>query len=151
MGKPNETNEKLEQPDKQGKLENHASRQKHIAQRELIAANLNLLANVLDNFTHGLTVGSAFLISKNCGYLSSISILLHEIPHEFSDFAILLKSGKTIFQCGMCQLMTSVTSFLGGITALVIGNRYQNVALSWLLPISAGGFIFVALSTMANV
>jgi len=121
-----------------------------LERKNKMAANLNLLANTMDNFSHGLTVGSAFLISSKSGFLSSVGVLLHEIPHEFGDFAILLKSGKTIFQCSVCQLSTSVTSFLGGWTALYIGQSFQRQALAWLLPLSAGGFLFIAMSTMKN-
>lgn len=112
--------------------------------------SLDLLANAIDNFIHGLTVGSAFLISNKSGYLSSLGILLHEIPHEFGDFAILLNSGKTILECSLCQISTSITSFLGGMFALFIGKNYQYAALNWLLPVSSGGFLFIALSTFKN-
>ena len=43
---------------------------------------LNLLANCIDNFTHGLAVGGSYLVSLRVGVLTTIAILLHEIPHE---------------------------------------------------------------------
>ena len=58
-----------------------------------IVGYLNLLANGIDNFVHGLAVAVSFLTSFKLGILTSISILIHEIPHEMGDFAILLKSG----------------------------------------------------------
>jgi len=132
-------------------IQNDLARRPTTSRKNEIAAQLNLLANAMDNFSHGLTVGSAFLISSKSGFLSSFGILLHEIPHEFGDFAILLKSGKTIIECSLCQLSTSITSFIGGMTALFIGSGYQKEALAWLLPLSAGGFIFIALSTMKSL
>ncbi|XP_012658385.1 zinc transporter ZIP13 isoform X2 [Otolemur garnettii] len=45
---------------------------------------LNLLANTIDNFTHGLAVAASFLVSKKIGFLTTMAILLHEIPHEVS-------------------------------------------------------------------
>ena len=116
-----------------------------------IAAQLNLLANAMDNFCHGLTVGSAFLINSKTGYFTSFGILLHEIPHEFGDFALLLRSNKTLFQCSLYQLTTSFTSFLGGWTALFIGETFKDIALSWLLPLSAGGFIFIACTSVRGL
>ena len=58
-----------------------------------IVGYLNLLANCTDNLLHGLAVGSSFLSSSKLGLTTTTAILLHEIPHEFGDFAILLKSG----------------------------------------------------------
>lgn len=127
-------------PKKQTKLTN--------AEKLELQARLNLIANVLDNFNHGLSVGTAFLISFQCGFLASFSVLLHEIPHEFGDFAILLKSGKTVWQCARCQLQTAISSFVGGLVALTVCSQWQAVACCWLLPISAGGFIYVALGTI---
>lgn len=54
---------------------------------------LNLLANGIDNFTHGLAVAGSFLVSTRVGLLTTAAILLHEIPHEVADFAILLRAG----------------------------------------------------------
>ena len=58
-----------------------------------VSGYLNLLANCIDNFCHGLAVGAAFLVSAKVGIVTTICILLHEIPHEIGDFAILLNSG----------------------------------------------------------
>ena len=46
-----------------------------------------------DNLLHGLAVGTSFLASTKLGITTTAAILLHEIPHEFGDFAILIKSG----------------------------------------------------------
>lgn len=112
------------------------------------AAKLNLLANIMDNFYHGLSVGTAFLISTKCGFLAAFSILLHEIPHEFGDFAIQLNGGKTIQEAAWDQWKTATASFLGGMVALFVCSCWQEVACNLLLPLSAGGFIYVALSTI---
>ena len=58
-----------------------------------IVGYLNLLANCIDNFIHGLAVASSFLNSFKLGMTTVFAILIHEIPHEIGDFAILLNSG----------------------------------------------------------
>lgn len=57
------------------------------------AGYLNLIANGFDNFTHGLAVGASFLVGFKVGLLTTFVIIIHEIPHEICDYAILVKSG----------------------------------------------------------
>lgn len=59
------------------------------------------MANGIDNFTHGLAVAGSFLVSTRVGLLTTAAILLHEIPHEVADFAILLRAGRLVvyFPC----------------------------------------------------
>lgn len=79
---------------------------------------LNLIANSLDNFTHGLAVGGSFLISRQVGILTVFAIMVHEIPHEFGDFAILLSSGFTKFNAGVLQLVTASVGLVGAMVAV---------------------------------
>ena len=58
-----------------------------------IVGYLNLLANGIDNFVHGLAVSASFLTSFKLGSRTVIAILIHEVPHEVGDFAILMRSG----------------------------------------------------------
>lgn len=58
-----------------------------------IAGYLNLVADFLHNFTDGLAIGASYLAGKNIGYITTFTILLHEVPHEIGDFAILIQSG----------------------------------------------------------
>lgn len=39
-----------------------------------------------------ISAGS-FLISRNVGYVTTLTVLVHELPHEIGDYAILIKSG----------------------------------------------------------
>lgn len=58
-----------------------------------IAGYLNLVADFLHNFTDGLAIGASYMAGNSIGYVTTFTILLHEIPHEIGDFAILVQSG----------------------------------------------------------
>lgn len=58
-----------------------------------VAGYLNLAADFTHNFTDGLAIGASFLAGKSIGIVTTLTIFLHEIPHEIGDFAILLQSG----------------------------------------------------------
>lgn len=83
---------------------------------------LNLLMNFLDNFTHGLSVGGSFLISFRVGVLSTFTILVHEIPHEVGDFAILLRSGFSRWDAARAQLITASGGILGALAAVTFSS-----------------------------
>lgn len=58
-----------------------------------VSGYLNLAADFTHNFTDGLAIGASYLAAQNIGIITTITILLHEVPHEISDFAILIQSG----------------------------------------------------------
>ncbi|KAF0290552.1 Zinc transporter ZIP13 [Amphibalanus amphitrite] len=128
------------------------------------AGYLNLLANSVDNFTHGLAIGGSFLASTRIGLLTTFAILIHEIPHEVGDFAILLKSGFSRWEAAKAQLATATLGITGAISALLADDpralgaypagtplhRLNSSSASrdrtaWILPFTAGGFIHIAL------
>ncbi|VDO57441.1 unnamed protein product [Schistosoma margrebowiei] len=58
-----------------------------------VSGYLNLAADFTHNFTDGLAIGGSFLVSRNVGFLTTFTVLLHELPHEIGDYAILIQSG----------------------------------------------------------
>lgn len=107
---------------------------------------LNLLANCIDNFTHGLAVAGSFLVSKKVGFLTTFAILLHEIPHEVGDFAILLRAGFDRWSAARMQLSTALVGVLGAGFALCAQSpQGTENATAWILPFTSGGFLYIAL------
>lgn len=111
-----------------------------------IVGYLNLFANCVDNFIHGLAVASSFLASLKLGLITVFAILIHEIPHEVGDFAILLNSGFTRWEAGKAQFCTATVGMLGACAALWLDAvQSLDARTSWILPFSAGGFLNIAL------
>lgn len=115
-----------------------------------ISGYLNLIANTIDNFTHGLSLGGAFLVSPATGVLTTFAILVHEIPHEVGDFAILLKSGFTRWHAACFQLLTASGGLVGALCAIVFSGATNSIEArtSWILPFTAGTFLHIALVTV---
>ncbi|XP_035220383.1 protein catecholamines up-like [Stegodyphus dumicola] len=59
----------------------------------MVAGYLNLAADFLHNFTDGLAIGASYIVNPGVGVITTATILLHEVPHEIGDFAILIQSG----------------------------------------------------------
>ncbi len=104
---------------------------------------LNLLANCTDNFTHGLAIAASYVASPMVGLLTTIAILCHEIPHEIGDFAILLNSGFDLHGAAILQMVTAC----GGVVGVGVGLTAEHMsnAAEWLLPFTAGGFLYISL------
>jgi len=111
-----------------------------------IVGYLNLLANCIDNFMHGLAVASSFLTSTKLGFVTTFAILIHEIPHEIGDFAILLKSGFSRWDAGKAQFWTAGMGMMGAILSISLDSEScLEARTAWILPFSAGGFLNIAL------
>jgi zinc transporter 13 len=120
------------------------------SQASMYTGYFNLLANIFDNFTHGLAVGGSFIISNKVGLLTTAAILLHEIPHEIGDFAILLRSGFDPWSAAKAQLSTASVGLLGAILALLAESAETEIGhyTWWILPFTAGCFISIALNNL---
>lgn len=111
-----------------------------------ILGYLNLLANCTDNLLHGLAVGTSFLTSWRLGVTTTFAILVHEIPHEFGDFAILLNSGFDRWGAARAQISTALLGMLGALIALSLESTSDlSKFLHHILPFTAGGFLNIAL------
>ncbi|NXU43221.1 S39AD protein, partial [Drymodes brunneopygia] len=104
-----------------------------------ISGYLNLLANTIDNFTHGLAVAASFLVSRKVGFLTTMAILLHEIPHEVGDFAILLRAGFDRWSAAKMQLSTALGGILGACFAICAQSPKGAGKVPWDLCRNGGG------------
>ncbi|XP_058017809.1 zinc transporter ZIP13 isoform X2 [Ahaetulla prasina] len=112
----------------------------------LMSGYLNLLANTIDNFTHGLAVAASFLVSRKVGLLTTLAILLHEIPHEVGDFVILLQAGFDRWSAAKLQLSTALGGILGACFAICAQSpKGTGETIAWILPFTSGGFLYIAL------
>lgn len=109
-----------------------------------ITAYLNLAADFAHNFTDGLAIGASYLAGNSIGIVTTVTILLHEVPHEIGDFAILIKSGCSRKKAMLLQLITAVGALAGTAIALYGVGEDSNGVAPWVLPFTAGGFIYIA-------
>ncbi|CAK1549991.1 unnamed protein product [Leptosia nina] len=109
-----------------------------------IAGYLNLAADFTHNFTDGLAIGASFIAGQNIGFITTITILLHEIPHEIGDFAILVQSGCSRKKAMLLQLLTAFGAISGTVLSIYLQGSSEGLVSSLILPFTAGGFIYIA-------
>jgi hypothetical protein len=104
------------------------------------AGYLNLLVNTLDNFTHGLAIAAAFCRDTPTGITTTIAIVIHEVPHEIGDYAILIQSGFSTSRAIFAQFLTSAGGLLGAVYGLYNTNSGAGF---WIFPFVSICFDFI--------
>ena len=104
---------------------------------------LNLFADATHNFVDGMAIAAAYRTSNSLGNSTTLAVLLHEIPHEMGDFAVLLTQGFTRKGAFLCQFISALGAFAGCLFGLMISSQESEPKA--VLNFTAGGFIYVAL------
>lgn len=108
---------------------------------------LSLYADGIHNFTDGILIGAAWMFSPELGLATTLTVVLHEIPQEISDFGILLKAGFSRRKALLYNFFAAVSAVLGTLIALWFGHEVEHFS-TYVLPIAAGGFIYLAASSL---
>jgi len=104
---------------------------------------MNLVGDAVHNFIDGVLIASAFLHSPTLGFITTIAVILHEIPQEIGDMGALLFSGYTPKRALWLNLWCSTTCIAGVLCTLIASTFFASIT-GWLLAIAAGGFIYIS-------
>lgn len=106
---------------------------------------LNIVADLLHNFTDGIALGVVFSSdSASLAVATTVSVLIHEVPHELGDFAILIDSGLSKTNAIVTQLLTALGALAGTYVGFVAGELAHQSLQEALLAFSCGGFVYLA-------
>ena len=108
---------------------------------------LILFSDGVHNFIDGVIIGISFLVSIPLGVATTLAVILHEIPQEIGDFAVLLHAGYTRRRALWLNFLSALTAVFGTLVALTLGEANQSFA-DLILPLAAGGFIYVAVADL---
>jgi len=111
------------------------------------AGKLILFTDGFHNLIDGIIIGVSFLVSIPIGIATTLAVVLHEIPQEVGDFAVLIHSGYSKKRALLLNFLSALTAVIGVIIAFVFGSVAETFTL-WILPIAAGGFIYIALADL---
>lgn len=106
-------------------------------------AYLNLVGDAVHNLIDGLIIAAAFVTNIPLGIATMIAVAAHEIPQEIGDFGVLVYGGFKKKKALFLNLVTALTALIGGLLGYFLSSYVEN-ALSILLPLAAGGFIYIA-------
>lgn len=106
-------------------------------------ARMNLVGDGVHNFIDGILIAGSFAADPVLGWATTAAIVLHEIPQELGDVGALICGGYAPRRAVMLNFVCALTVILGVAATLLVG-MYAVEALAVLLPLAAGGFIYIA-------
>ncbi|MBU1905377.1 MAG: ZIP family metal transporter [Candidatus Omnitrophica bacterium] len=108
---------------------------------------LNLVGDGLHNFIDGMVIAASFLISIKLGIVTTVAIILHEIPQELGDFGVLIYGGFSKKKALLYNFVSALMAIAGAITGYFIADSAEGFS-TFILSLSAGGFIYIATSDL---
>lgn len=108
---------------------------------------VNVVGELFHNFIDGVLISSSFYVSYPLGLTTAFAVLSHEIPQEIGNFSVYQHLGVSLKKSLAFNLLSSFFSLLGVFFVALVGLKFQNFS-GYILPITAGGFIYLAASDL---
>lgn len=125
----------------------HRTGEDHLHPHHAVTAEVLLWGDALHNFIDGIILGVAFTASPALGVVAAIAVFAHEVPQEIGDFAVLLAGGMKRKRALMLNYLSAFTVVPGAALAWYSAASFAP-AVGWLLPVAAGGFVYIALADL---
>lgn len=105
---------------------------------------MNLIGDALHNFIDGVIIAAAYLAGGlDAGFAVTLAVVLHEIPQELGDFAILVHAGYSPARALAFNLLSGLAAVLGAGLLVVLGDHLERLVEA-MVPFTAGAFIYIA-------
>lgn len=102
-----------------------------------------LIGDGVHNILDGILIASSYLVSIPLGITTTVAVVLHELPQELGDFAVLLHSGFTKGRALIFNFVSACTAVLGAFLVLGFSGTVHGIE-AWIIPIAAGHFFYIA-------
>lgn len=108
---------------------------------------LTMFGDSLHNFIDGIVIAASFLVNPTLGIAATIAVVLHEIPQEIGQYAILIHGGWSKAKALLYNLLSGLTSVIGAVIVLVFAQNLEEPP-TFLLAFAGASFIYIALSDL---
>jgi len=104
---------------------------------------MNLVGDGVHNLIDGMIIAASFMAGVPIGISTTIAVILHEIPQEIADVGVLMHGGLGIKKVIAYNFLFALLAILGAGLVVAVGTA-QEAWVAYLLPVTAGGFIYIA-------
>ncbi|MBT3416656.1 ZIP family metal transporter [Candidatus Woesearchaeota archaeon] len=108
-------------------------------------AYMSLFGDAAHNFIDGLIIAVSFMTNIQLGLTTTLAVTLHEIPQEIGDFGVLIHGGFSKLKALTYNFISALAAMAGGLIGFLL--PVNNIA-HYLIPIAAGGFIYISASDL---
>lgn len=119
---------------------------RHVHEEKPVAI-LTLIGDAIHNFVDGAVIAGAYLVSVPLGVTTTLAVIAHEIPHELSDFLILIHGGLSNRRALVYNYISAATAILGAMVVLFVSDRV-GILEQYLIPVAAGNFLYIVASDL---
>ena len=106
---------------------------------------LILLGDGIHNIIDGIIIAATYLIDINLGVITTLLIILHEVPQEIGNFGAAIYGGLKRNRAILFTFLAQLSCIIGGIIAIFF---LKEELLGYLLSIAAGSFLYISTSDL---
>ena len=107
---------------------------------------LVLWGDGIHNVIDGLIIAASFIVSIPFGIITTILIMAHEVPQELGNFGVLVYGGFSSKKALFYNFVAQMSCIIGGVLGFFFAGIGKFTEL--LIPLAAGGFIYIAASDL---
>jgi zinc and cadmium transporter len=101
-----------------------------------------LFSDGIHNIGDGLLLAAAFSIASSLGVITALSIFIHEVVQEISEFFVLKQAGFSTAKALILNFLVSGTILVGALVGFFLLKNYEVLEIP-LLGLAAGSFLVV--------
>lgn len=98
-------------------------------------------------FGDGILIASAFMADWRLGFVATLAVLVHEVPHHMGDLIVLRQSSNNRRIALVKVSLAGAVTALGGVIGYALVDQLLNY-LPFFLIIASSSFIYVALADL---
>lgn len=91
----------------------------------------------------GAIVAASFLVSPETGLVTTLAVLVHEVPQQIGMYGVLVAGGFARGRALALNFAAGLCGLIGAVAVLLLGQVVGGVA-EVLLPVTAGAFLYIA-------
>lgn len=115
------------------------ARERHVA----APPYLILIGDGLHNFIDGVAIAASFAAAPELGVVTTLAVIVHEVPQELADFGILVAGGMTTRLALLLNFLSGLTAVVGALVFFAGGVAVQPY-VAWFMAATAGMFLYIA-------
>lgn len=98
-------------------------------------------------FGDGILIASAFISDIRLGFVASLAVLVHEVPHHMGDLMVLRQTSNNRRAALIKVSLAGAVTALGGVIGYALVDQLYDY-LPFFLIIASSSFIYVALADL---